>query len=430
MPTTYETEIDETGPELELDGTHRGMAKTQSIAPDPDPRAETITAERPRPAASAELVPPKMASSPEVVVGHADAGAATLHPDPMSVDDPLAVASEPVFTAADFVPKIELTSGDLLPLGADLGPPGIDTLERMHLQMQTTGDAVSPLPSDQPRIRQGRAVLVQGTTIGDRYTVLELLGQGGMADVYRALDSERGEEIALKLLDAVRGIGTARARFLQEMQLCRKLVHPTLPVVHDFGEWNGRLYLSMELLNGQSIRDLLDELDGAPATAQLTAAVGRGVAQALHVIHRAGVIHRDVKPANVFAVEGAGVKLLDFGVAKPLRDDPGLSATGTVPGTPAYLAPEILLGRSPSAPSDLWSLGVLLYEMATGRRPFPSDHLPTLIRTIRHVDPMPPTRHNPVLPMGLERLILRLLAKDPRKRPRDAASLELMLASL
>ena len=375
MSSSYETRIDETSPELELDGTRRGQANTESITPP-------------------------------------------------------AVPTEPVFTVADFVPKIELTTGDLIPLGADLGPPGPDTLRRMQLHLNTTGEARLPPPVDEPRVHMGRAVLVPGTTIVDRYTVLELLGQGGMADVYRAQDAERGQEVALKLLDPLRGIGTARARFLQEMQLCRQLVHPSLPVVHDFGEWNGRLYLSMELLEGESVRELLDGLAGAPAETARTAAVGRGVARALQMCHQAGVIHRDVKPANVFLLRDGGVKLLDFGVAKPLLDDPGLSATGTVPGTPAYLAPEILLGKSPSPASDLWSLGVMLYEMATGRRPFPSDHLPTLIRTIRHVDPMPPTRHNPGLPPGLERLILRLLTKDPHKRPRDAASLEGLLASL
>ena len=428
MPSTFETEIEDVEPERELDGTLRGMANTESIKPSasaPDPSALTITAEQPRPPAQESDSP-----LPVIVLGEADAGVDTILRAPPFPDDPFAAPSEPVFTAADFVPKIELTSGDLLPLGPDLGPPGVDTLERMQLQMRTTGDAIAPPPQDQPRMAQGRAVLVPGTTISDRYSILELLGQGGMADVYRAKDEVRGEEVALKLLDAVRALGTSRARFLQEMHLCRQLVHPSLPVVHDFGEWNGRLYLSMELLRGQSVRELLDVLDGAPADVTLTASVGRGVAQALQVSHKAGVIHRDVKPANVFVLDGGGVKLLDFGVAKPLRDDPGLSATGTVPGTPAYLAPEILMGRPSSASSDLWSLGVLLYEMATGRRPFPSDHLPTLIRTIRHVDPMPPTRHNPTLAMGLERLILRLLTKDPRKRPRDAASLELLLAGL
>ena len=422
MASTYETEIDGDEPERELDGTVRGLPHTQSIDPRaPDARADTLTAEQTRPPAR---------PAPQVVLGEADAGIDTILPAPPFPDEPFAAPSEPVFTAADFVPKIELTSGDLLPLGPDLGPPGVDTLERMHLQMETTGDAAPPAPRDQPRIRQGRAVLVPGTFIGDRYTVLELLGQGGMADVYRVRDDERDEEVALKLLDPLRGLGTARARFLQEMQICRQLVHPSLPVVHDFGEWNGRLYLSMERLQGRSVRELLDDLSGAPADSGLCAAVGRGVAQALQVSHEAGVIHRDVKPANVFVLDGGGVKLLDFGVAKPLRDDPGLSATGTVPGTPAYLAPEILMGRSPSAASDLWSLGVMLYEMATGRRPFPSDHLPTLIRAIRHVDPMPPTRHNPALPMALERLILRLLTKDSRRRPRDAASLEVLLAGL
>jgi hypothetical protein len=422
MPSTYENEIDDTGADLELDGTVRGLADTESIVPTAraDPRAATITAPQP--------------AQPRVSLGHADPDVPTILPAPPfptdSLDDAFAVASEPVFTAADFVPKIELTSGDLMPIGPDLGPPGFDTLERMNLSLETTGETSIRPPVDEPRNRMGRAVLVAGTAVGDRYSIEDLLGQGGMADVYRAVDSERGHEVALKLLDPVRGIGTARARFLQEMQLCRQLVHPALPVVYDFGEWNGRLYLSMELLLGESVRDLLQRLDGASADLALTAAVGRGVSQALQVSHRAGVIHRDVKPANVFVVDGGGVKLLDFGVAKPLLDDPGLSATGTVPGTPAYLAPEILLGRPPAPTSDLWSLGVLLYEMATGRRPFPSDHLPTLIRTIRHVDPMPPTRHNPRVPPGLERLILRLLTKEPKKRPQDAASLELLLAAL
>ncbi len=409
MPTTYETEIDESSPDLELDGT----------AAPADPRAATITGEAPRPA------PPRRVS-----LGHADADAATILPAPPFPDDPFAAPSEPVFTLADFVPKIELTTGDVLPLGSDLGPPGPVTTERLQRGLDTAGECVAAPLGDEPEVQQGRPILPRGTELADRYRVLDLLGQGGMADVYRVHDARRGEDVALKLLDPLRNTAIACARFLQEMQLCRQLMDPALATVHDFGEWNGRLYLSMELLDGETVRDLLDRLDGAPAPPRTTALVGRGVARALQHSHRAGVLHRDVKPGNVFLERDGGVKLLDFGVAKPLLDDPGLSATGTVPGTPAYLAPEILLGKPSSPSSDLWSLGVMLYEMATGRRPFPSDHLPTLIRTIRHVEPMPPTRHNPSVPPALERLILRLLAKDPSRRPRDAASLELLLAAL
>lgn len=430
MSTTRETYVADSETDLELDGT----ASPAVAKPEVDRKAMTITDGEVR---GFDGTWPPLPADPEperpdrlVSVGSASSKVATLG-DPFDLD-PFEVPSEPVFTAADFVPKLELTSGDLVPLGGDLGPPSPETLARMNLGLETTSDAPPPEgPFDEPRrSHMGRAILATGTWVGDRYEVLALLGQGGMADVYRVMDSSRDAPVALKLLDPVRGIGTARARFVQELTLLRQLKHPSLPEVYDHGEWNGRLYLSMELLQGESVRDFIGHLDGDAADPALVARVGTGVAQALQVTHAAGVIHRDVKPANVFLSNDGSVKLLDFGVAKPLLDDPGLSATGTVPGTPAYLAPEILVGKMPSASSDLWSLGVLLYELATGRRPFASDHIPTLIRTIRHVDPMPPTRHNPRVPMPLERLILRLLVKDPRKRPRDAASLELLLSGL
>ncbi len=306
-----------------------------------------------------------------------------------------------------------------------------DSLELLRVDLDETGEAL-PSFGDQPRMRGGRPVLPPGTRVGERYTLGTLLGQGGMADVYRADDHETGTEIALKLLDALRGNGsTARARFLQEMTLYGRLTHPLVPVVYDFGDWNGRLFLSMELLHGHTLRDELDRIPGAALDLRLVASVGRGIARALHAAHKAGIVHRDVKPANIFLTDGPpGLKLLDFGVAKPLLDDAGLSATGTVPGTPAYVAPELLKGKASSPACDLWALGVVLYEMTTGRRPFASNHLPTLVRTICHVDPMPPTRHNPKLPPAVERLILRLLSREPLERPRTAESIELMLADL
>ena len=358
-----------------------------------------------------------------------------------SLDTPMALRRE------DFVPidgpgaglrpqtNSVLTSGSIAPLVPDSGR-GIaltlpDSLEALRLDLSETGEGPPGL-GDQPRMRDGRPVLPHGTHVGKRYTLGSLIGQGGMGEVYRADDHEAGTEVALKLLDALRGSGsTARARFLQEMTLYGRLTHPLVPVVHDFGDWNGRLFLSMELLHGHTVREELDRVPGAPLDLRLVGSVGRGVARALQAAHRAGIVHRDVKPANIFLTDGPpGLKLLDFGVAKSLLDDPGLSATGTVPGTPAYVAPEILRGKAPGPACDLWSLGVVLYEMTTGHRPFASAHLATLVRTICHVDPMPPTRHSPKLPPSVERLILRLLSKEPAERPRTADSIELMLAEL
>ncbi|WP_258056169.1 serine/threonine-protein kinase [Streptomyces sp. Ru62] len=254
---------------------------------------------------------------------------------------------------------------------------------------------------------------VQGLP-ADRYQLQDRLGSGAMGEVWRADDRLLGRPVAVKLLRTDEAADAERFRL--EAQTAGRLNHPNVVGVYDFGSHHGRLYLVMELVDGWSLaqeRSLRGALDPQEAAA-LAAQVASGLAAA----HRQGVIHRDVKPANVMLSADRTAKIADFGIAR-FADEAaaGLTATGKIVGTADYLAPERALGRPAHPASDVYSLGCVLYELLTGRPPFRGATPLAVVQ--QHVDavPPPPARLRPDVPQELSDYVLLLLAKEPAQRP-------------
>jgi len=268
--------------------------------------------------------------------------------------------------------------------------------------------------------------LAPGSVVDERYEVVGLLGRGGSAAVYHARDLRLREEVAVKLLSAAPEGGTAADRFLQEIRICRSLGHPNVIALHGDGSWEGRPYLVMELLRGTTL------LDRAPAR---EAKALRWIAEAaagLAAVHARGVVHRDIKPSNLFLTTEDVVKLMDFGSAR--ADDFRFvqTDTGLVVGTAGYLSPErIEHSRTDTAASDIWGLGIVLFELITGEQAFPEAPLATMLLQIRRGEvPDFEERVAPFHPATIK-VLRALLRPDPDTRPSAAkvASAVAMAAS-
>ncbi|MEM9457368.1 MAG: serine/threonine-protein kinase [Myxococcota bacterium] len=276
--------------------------------------------------------------------------------------------------------------------------------------------------------------LPAGAEVGDRYRILGSLGEGGMGRVYEAEPLEPGAgpaRVALKILRRARGEGEHLARFRQEARAVRSVGHPAIVEVLDFAELpDGTVYLAMERLYGQSFEDWLEAPGRLADGLRWIAQIARG----LHAAHAVGIVHRDIKPANLFLHVDPGdpqrrvrAKILDFGIAKVTTGDATRIETqaGTLLGTPYYLAPERALGRPLDPRADLYSLGVLLYEVLTGLVPFESDTFMGILAQHIKAQPLDPRQAAPdrTLPPGICQLTMRLLAKEPVQRPPDGVTL-------
>ncbi len=266
-----------------------------------------------------------------------------------------------------------------------------------------------------------------GREIGP-YRIVDELGEGGMGVVYRAEDVRLGRTVALKFIgEKFVADEAARKRFRREAKTASSLNHPNICTIYDIGDFEGRPYIAMELLVGQTLKALL--ASRVLPTAEILR-IGIQVAEALTAAHERRIVHRDIKPANVFLVERGLVKVLDFGLARRLiaadeeATSPDPTVTGTPVGTIAYMSPEQALGRPIDHRSDLFSMGVLLYEMANRERPFKGESAVATLDRLLHLDPPPLTQVAPQHPAELSRIVQRLMAKDPKGRY-QAASLVL-----
>ena len=271
-----------------------------------------------------------------------------------------------------------------------------------------------------------------GRTIS-HYQIMEQLGAGGMGVVYRARDLTLGRDVALKLLpgDAFAD-PEARARFEREARAASALNHPNICVVHELGEDGGRPFIVMECLEG---RTLHDRLNGEPPGIDEILDLGIQLADALDAAHGKSILHRDIKPANIFITQRGHVKLLDFGLAKVdgpglvtdsasptvVRDD--LTNAGTTLGTISYMSPEQALGQPLDPRTDIFSLGVVLYEMVARTRPFTGATPAAVWNALLNVEPPSPVRLNPECPESLAAVILRCIEKDPARRYGSAREL-------
>jgi len=273
-------------------------------------------------------------------------------------------------------------------------------------------------------------VLEEGTTLADRYRVERSLGRGGMAEVYLAHDLRLERPVALKVLaPALSSDPSFVARFRREAQAAAGLSHPNIVAVYDWGEALGSYFIAMEYAPGRTLAEVIEA--EAPLSAERTAVIGEQVAAALAAAHRNGLVHRDIKPSNVILGEDDAVKVTDFGIAHVVEEaGTRLTATGTVLGTPVYLSPEQAEGRPVDARSDVYSLGVVLYELATGATPFQGTTSAALAHQHAREPFEPPSVRNPAVPAALDSIITESLAKDPDARPASAEQVRRRLAAL
>src|SRR3989449_3752160 len=341
----------------------------------------------------------------------------------------------------DYSIAIEARSGDefgmlsqaFQQLVADLKEKA-DLVEYMTSVSRAAPTEQLATPSPRPSVASRGDVLRPGTLFASRYEVKELLGTGGMGVVYRAFDRDLQEPVAIKTLrpEALTGDTVALERFKQEIRLARRIAHRNVVRTYDLGEVNGMYYLTMEFVEGTSLKQLIATRGKLPVPVTLT--VGKQLCRALEVAHAEGVIHRDIKPQNMVVEPSGFLKVMDFGIARlanpPKDKQPGLTEAGTTIGTPDYMSPEQLSGSELDPRSDLYSAGVVLFECLTARLPFEADTMYTLIAKHLGEDPPDPRALRPDLPESLAGVIVKAMANEPGDRFQSASELHDALAAI
>jgi len=336
----------------------------------------------------------------------------------------------------DYSVEIDVAAGDEIGMLSQAFQSLVADLKEkaklVEYMMATSGAApTEPVRSARPSSAP-RDALRPGTVFANRYEVKEVLGMGGMGVVYRAFDRELREAVAIKTLrpEALTGDGVALERFKQEIRLARKIAHRNVVRTYDLGEVNGLYYLTMEYVEGTSLKQLIATRGPLPVPVTLT--IGKQLCRALDVAHEQGVIHRDIKPQNM-VVEPSGVlKVMDFGIARlaSRTTDPGLTKEGMSIGTPEYMSPEQLSGKELDARSDLYSAGVVLFECLTRRLPFEAATTYAVIAKQLEGAPPDPRTLNQDVPEALAHVILRAMAKEPVDRYQTAAEMHDALAAI
>ncbi len=266
------------------------------------------------------------------------------------------------------------------------------------------------------------------TKIG-RYEVVAILGQGAMGTVYKAVDPVIERTVAIKTINlnlSKQELAGFEERFYREAKSAGRLNHPNIITIYDVGETDGIAYIAMEYLEGESLRDMLDS--GVVLPAEIIADLVSRIAGALDYAHRHHIVHRDIKPANIMVTASRDVKIMDFGIAQiPTGSRTQL---GTVLGSPKYMAPEQVAGQATDNRTDIFALGVVLYEMLTGKPPFEGDNLSAIMYQILNEAPMPPSARNPRVPAAFDGVIARALAKRPEDRYASAGEFARALRAL
>jgi serine/threonine protein kinase len=312
----------------------------------------------------------------------------------------------------------------------------IAVLQQFHLLARPTastfddGTVAPESLSGEPTLDVPLRPLPVAETNFSRYRIIAELGKGGMGIVYKARDTQLDREVALKVMRPDLAANPATSdRFLREAKALAAVRHDHVVEVYDYGEMDGRPFITMPLLAGQSLETRLDRQRGLPPTEVIR--IGAELAEGLAAVHDKGLIHRDLKPSNVWLESpGDRVKLLDFGLARDSGASKFSTSPGSVVGTPAYMSPEQVNGLSLDSRADLFSLGGVLYKAATGEPPFSAPTLIALLAAVGKNDPLPARTVNPAVPAELSDLIGRLQRKNPEERPASAAEVAKELRGL
>jgi serine/threonine-protein kinase len=289
-------------------------------------------------------------------------------------------------------------------------------------------------PGSSPRLSHRRLRVQYMQTIG-RYRILRTLGQGAMGTVFLAEDPQIERRVAIKVISAggsevsPEHRAEIEARFMREAKLAGRLTHPNIVAVYDVGTQGGTPWIAMEFIEGSSLSERM-RTGGTPLTLRDRVEIVRKVAAALAHAHARGVIHRDIKPANVMVSNDGEIKVADFGIGKKLGDQTEMTRTGTMVGSPSYMSPEQIRGEKVDHRSDVFSLGVVLYELVTGTRPFPADTITTLVYQILNVEPPDPSTIHADLPGGLGAILRKALAKNVSDRYPSADEMAADLGAL
>jgi eukaryotic-like serine/threonine-protein kinase len=294
--------------------------------------------------------------------------------------------------------------------------------------------------SDRSSTLGSHAVAVEGTSLGGtptgetrtsvgRYQIIQELGKGSMGLVYKALDPKINRMLAIKTIrfsdefdeDVIHEI---KDRFFREAEIAGRLSHPSIVIIYDVGEDRDLTYMAMEFLEGDDLEKFITKRHLLPLRKVLD--VVGNVADALDYAHREGVIHRDIKPANIMLLQSGGVKVTDFGIAKAISSS--RTKTGVILGTPNYMSPEQIMGQKIDQRSDIFSLGVLFYQLLSGELPFHGDNLSSLLYQITQVKPAPIRNHDPRIPRACEQIIEKALTKNPEDRFKNAGEMRRLLS--
>src|SRR5579863_4103772 len=303
-----------------------------------------------------------------------------------------------------------------LSCGTPVQPDSLATQTVASSNSQSSGSQSSKFRVSSSSTSSSDGRFLPGTLLAERYRIIAKLGQGGMGEVYRADDIVLNQPVALKFLPPdVTDNPQALDRFRNEVRIARQVSHPNVCRVYDLGEINGQLFLSMEYVDGEDLGVLLRRIGRLPEPKALE--ISRKLCAGLAAAHEKGVLHRDLKPGNIMLDSHGQVLITDFGLAALTGQVEGAEIRN---GTPAYMAPEQLDGKEVTVRSEIYSLGLVLYEIFTGKRPFESSTLSDLIRTRNESAPASPSTLVHDLDPAVERVILRCMERDPALRPQSA----------
>jgi serine/threonine-protein kinase len=269
------------------------------------------------------------------------------------------------------------------------------------------------------------ADIAPNTMFANRYRIDQILGRGGMGVVYKAVDTQLDETVAIKTLpgDVMQRSPEELERFKREIRLARKITHRNVLRTYDYGEAQGVYFISMEFVRGYTLAELLDEAPDHKMAPRVALGVTRQICRGLDAAHEQGIIHRDIKPQNVLIDHKGEVKLMDFGIARMAEAHEGMTQAGLIVGTPHYMSPEQVQGKQLDPRSDVYSMGVLIYEMLVGEKPFVSSSLTGVLTAHITEMPKPPIERRPEIGREINAIVMRCLAKDPNQRYRSSGEL-------